>query len=134
MDNVWQFLLTALIGITTGAVVPLVLQWRSKRAEAAKTEAEQKDIEDQITERVLKRARAALNGLTSENKELKAEMSAVKEEKEALAARVEILESEYSRLEGLVEDLKEGFMVLCGQLRDAGIEPAISLEELNGGD
>ncbi len=134
MDNLWQFLLVALPGIITGAIVPLVLNWRQKRAEAQKAEIEYKDIEDQITERVLKRAREEINGLTSENRALKKEMKIVKDEKEALTARVGILEAEYIRLEKLIEDLKDGFKVVCDQLRDAGIEPAIKLEDLNGGD
>lgn len=76
-DLFWQLLFTALIGITTGAVVPLILQWRSKGAEAAKskeeaekTEAERKDIEDRITARVLERAQKEVESLSLKNEDL----------------------------------------------------------------
>lgn len=141
MDEFWQLLLVAMPGIITGAVVPLILQWKSKRAEAKKLEADYKVIEDDITERVLKRAREEINGLTSENKVLKKDLDDVKEEKKALADRVEHLENrcvvmqgEYDRLEALFNELKERFVQVCNQLRNAGIEPEISIEDLNGRD
>jgi chromosome segregation ATPase len=146
MDSIWQLLLTAIIGIITGAVVPLILQWRSKRAEAIKLTAESvkieidgKNIEDQITERVLERAKSHINGLSSENLNLKTQLEIVQREKEELAERVRQLEEKdlitqvkYTELLAMFNALKEGICLLCEQLNEVGIEPVFVIEEAGG--
>ena len=62
-------------------------------------------------------------------------------ENDALKKRVGILEAKYKvvqkeqeELHEMVATLKDGIFLLCNQLSEAGLEPAFTLEELDGGD
>lgn len=134
MTEIWQLLLTALVGIISGAVVPVILQWRSRRAEAKKITVEYRKIEDEITERVLRRAKEEISGLVLENEELRNRIRDVVEEKKKLACRVNqledkcvVMQAEYDRLLVMLDELRAALESVCKQLSDAGIKPAVEV-------
>lgn len=140
MDNIWPILLSSLIGIIPGTLA-LIGLWKLRKTQAERTDAERKDIEDQITERVLERARKEINGLTLENEKVTKELETVKKDRVKLTGRVRELEArcrkmqaKHESLEQMVESLKDGIMLLCQQLSDAGVEPVFVLEDTNEGD
>lgn len=133
MDSTWQLLLAALPGIIPGTFA-LIGLWRLRRTQAERTDAERKDIEDQITGRVLARAKKEINGLSCENKMLKEDNEELSKRVQSLEENSIVLHENHEKLQFLVVDLKDGVHLLCGQLSKVGIEPAFSIGELDGGD
>ena len=67
-----------------GALAAAVATWRKNRADVDKTDAEAKSLEDQITERVLKRANEELKKRDERIDELTVEVTAMRRENESL--------------------------------------------------
>lgn len=116
-NSVIGYLLAALIGIIPGCYA-IYAQRREKKAAAANLEAEARKLADEITERVLRRARDEMAELTEENVALK----------KRLADFEERHNREIGELTSMVECLRNGVEQLCNQIRELGHEPVFNLE------
>jgi len=100
-----------------------------------KVRIEEKDLEDQITERVLARARGELDRLGSENIELRKKVSCLEissMENETLRNRVRELESQLKTLQAAHEDLARKYEEVCRfveEQEDCIFELTTQLEE-----
>lgn len=106
--------LGALLGIIPG-VYAIIAQRRERKAASLKHEVETRRLEDEITARVLERAKDEIAELTEENMTLSKEIRDLK-------AEVEVLRK-------LVNRLKTGVRQLCVQIEELGHDPVFDLDE-----
>ena len=110
--------LGAMIGIIPGTYA-IYAQRREKRATSQRAEAEARRLTDEITERVLERAKSEIADLTEENMTLRLKL-----------ARLEAkYDSEIASLARRVAFLTNGVRLLCCQIRELGHDPVFDLDE-----
>lgn len=110
-----ESILIALIAAAPG-LFALIGTLKKDSAEASKTRSEREQLEDEITARVLQRARSEIDALHAELEREREARRDLEQRHIGVLERVRLLESER-------EEWKIGIGLLLGQLINAKIEP-----------
>jgi chromosome segregation ATPase len=118
------------------AAVPGLLAFRSQRV---KHSAEAADLEDQITERVLHRAKVEIDRLEDELRELRRrdrtrgeELAALRSENQALRKRVREQDAKILEQDKKIHEQDAAILALTAQVESLGEKPVVNGRQRKG--